>query len=49
MCPVYSVNDVTGLYLTPALSQREREKEEPLKGEGDGVITRVAFLPALRD
>jgi hypothetical protein len=25
MCPVYSVNYVTGLYLTPTLSQRERE------------------------
>jgi len=25
MCPVYFVNHVTGLYLTLALSQRERE------------------------
>jgi hypothetical protein len=25
MCPVYSVNDLTGLYLTPTLSQWERE------------------------
>jgi len=32
MCPVYSVNDVTGLYLTAALSQRERENKHLLSG-----------------
>src|SRR5260221_276088 len=25
MCPVYSVNDLTGLYPSPTLSQRERK------------------------
>src|SRR5262249_61169139 len=34
MCPVYSVNDVTGLYLTPALSQRERESIWLRTGKG---------------